>query len=180
MKKYLFILSLMATVGIAPRVNGQDKTPATLRSILLEQFQTTWDHEDWFVPVKQSLEGLSAKQAMWKPSDSSHSVGELAYHLLFWNKHSLDKFNGKNPPDFTGNNTETFTAFTEATWASTVQQLAEVMKEWEAAIRTADEAKLKDWYSTIAHISAHNAYHTGQILYIRKLAGNWDAAKGVR
>lgn len=180
MKNYLLILLFAVTMGISPRADCQDKTPATLRSILLEQFQTTWNHEDWFVPVKQSLEGLSAKQAMWKPSDSSHSVGELAYHLLFWNKHSLDKFNGKNPPDFTGNNTETFTAFTEATWATTVQQLDEVMKGWETAIRTADETKLKDWYSTIAHISAHNAYHTGQILYIRKLAGNWDPAKGVR
>ena len=182
MKKRLFILSLTTGLGllITLTANCQAKAPATLRSVLLEQFQTTWNHEDWFVPVHQALEGLSAKQAMWKPSDSSHSVGQLAYHLLFWNKQSLDKFNGKAPASFDGNNNETFTAFTEASWAATVQQLDDVMKQWETAIGDADEAKLQSWYSTIAHISTHNAYHTGQILYIRKLAGNWDPAKGVK
>jgi hypothetical protein len=25
-----------------------------------------------------------------------------------------------------------------------------------------------------------NAYHTGQIIYIRKMKGNWDPAKGVK
>jgi uncharacterized damage-inducible protein DinB len=178
------LLSLFAGVslflGAALPANCQEKTPPTLRSILLEQFQTTWNKEDWFVPVMTSLEGLSAKQAMWKPSDSSHSIGQLAYHLLFWNKQSLDKFNGKTPAAFSGDNNETFTKFTEASWAATIKELDQVMKDWETIIRTADDAKLQSWYSIIAHISAHNAYHTGQILYIRKLAGNWDPAKGVK
>jgi uncharacterized damage-inducible protein DinB len=175
MKHLLFCLLLAATI----QANGQQSTP-TLRTILLQQFQTTWNKEDWFVPVMQSLQGLSAKQAMWKPSDSSHSVGELAYHLLFWNQRALDKFNGKNPPAFTGDNKETFTAFTEASWAATVQQLDDVMKQWETIIKTTDDAKLQEWYSTITHISTHNAYHTGQILYVRKLQGSWNPDNGVK
>ena len=54
------------------------------------------------------------------------------------------------------------------------------MTAWERAVETADDAKLASWYSTIAHISTHNAYHTGQILYIRKQQGSWDPAKGVK
>jgi len=34
--------------------------------------------------------------------------------------------------------------------------------------------------STIAHIGAHNAYHIGQIIYVRKLQGSWDPEKGVK
>jgi len=34
--------------------------------------------------------------------------------------------------------------------------------------------------STIAHIGTHNAYHTGQILYVRKMKGWWDPEKGVK
>ena len=181
MRKVLFALLFGAFfLGTAPSAECQQKTPPTLRSILLAQFQTTWNKEDWFVPVSISLEGLTAQQAMWKPCDSCHSAGQLAYHLLYWNKEQLDKFNGKTPAPFSGNNNETFTAFTEASWTSTVQQLNQVMKEWETIIRTTDDAKLQSWYSVIAHISAHNAYHTGQIIYVRKLAGNWDPAKGVR
>jgi len=156
------------------------KAPATLKSILLAQFKTTWDQQEWFVPVAKGVEGLTAEQASWKPSDSSHSVGELAYHLLFWNKRLLNEFNGKDKGAFSGNNNETFDAFTEASWNATVQQLREVMEDWEKAIAAADDAKLQEWYANIANMNVHNAYHTGQILYIRKQAGNWDAEKGVK
>ncbi len=68
----------------------------------------------------------------------------------------------------------------KAAWDAAVRQLDEVLTAWEQAIESADDAKLASWYSTIAHISAHNAYHTGQILYIRKEQGSWDPAKGVK
>jgi hypothetical protein len=155
-------------------------TPVTLRSILLEQMQISHDQQDWFVPVIKAVNGLTARQAMWKPCDSCHSIGQLTNHLLFWDKQSLDKYNGITPANFNGNNDETFTAFSEKSWQSTVQQLDQVLKDWETIIKQADEAKLKLWYSTIAHIGTHNAYHTGQILYIRKLQGSWDSAKGVK
>jgi len=32
----------------------------------------------------------------------------------------------------------------------------------------------------ISHISTHNAYHTGQILYFRKIQGSWNPANGVK
>jgi hypothetical protein len=155
-------------------------TPVTLRSILLEQLQTSHDQQDWFVPVIKAIDGLKIKQVMWKPCDSCHSIGQLTYHLLFWNKQSLDKFNGKTPAPYSGNNDETFTAFNEQSWKATVQELNQVMKDWETVIKQADEIKLQLWYSTIAHICSHNAYHTGQILYIRKLQGSWDSTKGVK
>jgi hypothetical protein len=180
MHRYTTIL-MAALTGLSFQLSAQQtKEPPTLRSILLRQFQTTWNQEDWFVPVSTAVEGLTAQQAMWKPCDSCHSVGQLAYHLLFWNKQSLDKFNGRKPDAFSGNNNETFTSFTEESWAATLKQLNQVMQDWETAIKTADEAKLKSWYSIIANISTHNAYHTGQIIYIRKLAGNWDPSKGVK
>jgi len=158
----------------------ESKTPATLKSVLLAQFKTTWDKQEWFVPVAKGIEGITAEQASWKPSDSSHSVGELAYHLLFWNKRLLNEFNGKAKDAFSGNNNETFDAFTEATWNATVQQLKQVMEDWEKAIAAADDAKIQTWYESIANMNTHNAYHTGQILYIRKQAGNWNSEKGVK
>jgi hypothetical protein len=159
----------------------QPKDPApTLRSTLLKQFQSTWNKENWFVPISVAVDGITAQQAMWKPCDSCHSVGQLAYHLLFWNRQSLDKFYDRKPASFNGDNNETFTAFTEASWAATVKELNQVMQDWQTAIEQADEAKLRAWYPTIANINTHNAYHTGQIIYIRKLAGNWDASKGVK
>ena len=34
--------------------------------------------------------------------------------------------------------------------------------------------------SQVAHIGAHNAYHLGQIIYVRKLQGSWNPDKGVK
>jgi len=180
MRKLLLLCCLGCSLSSWAQNVEQPKVRPTLKLILLEQFKTTWNQQDWFVPVMKGLEGLTAKQAMWKPADSCHSIGELAYHLLFWNRQELDKFYNRQAAAYSGNNNETFTAFTEAAWTSTVQQLNQLMKDWEQAIEQADEAKLEKWYGVIAHISTHNAYHTGQILYIRKLAGNWDSAKGVK
>ena len=181
MHRHTTTMLLAAFMGLSLSLSAQQtKEPPTLRSILLRQFQTTSNKEDWFVPVSIAVEGITAQQAMWKPCDSCHSIGQLAYHILFWDKQSLDKFNGKKPDAFGGDNNETFTRFTEESWTNTVKQLNQVLQDWETAISTADETKLKAWYSTIANISTHNAYHTGQIIYIRKLAGNWDASKGVK
>ena len=170
----LFLFAGMAASG------QQNQTPQSLRDVLLEQFRDTWITQDWFVPVMKSLDGVTAKQAAWRPADSSHSIGELAYHLWYWNKESLDKFYGRKPAAYSGNNNETFTSFSEDDWAKIVSQLNDVMKEWETAIKTADEAKLRAWASTLDHVNTHTAYHTGQIMYIRKLQGIWDSNKGVK
>jgi hypothetical protein len=54
------------------------------------------------------------------------------------------------------------------------------MKELEKWVETADEAKLKDSAAVFTHISTHNAYHIGQIIYVRKEQGSWDPKSGVK
>jgi hypothetical protein len=50
------------------------------------------------------------------------------------------------------------------------------MTELEKLVETADEKKLQAWASEIAHIGTHNAYHVGQIIFVRKLQGSWNPA----
>ena len=159
---------------------AQNTAMPTLKSILLEQLKTTHNKQDWFVPVNQSLAGLTADQAMWKEGTVNHSVGQLANHLIFWNLQSLAKFKGETPAKFSGNNDETFNSFDAKQWEATVKQLDQVMTDWEKAVESADDQKLAKWASTIAHIGAHNAYHIGQIIYVRKEQGSWDPNKGVK
>jgi uncharacterized damage-inducible protein DinB len=178
MKHFLFLLLLAAPF----RTFGQEKpkTPATLKSILLEQLRTTHNVEDWFVPVNVALAGVTAEQAKWTPGPGDHSVGQLANHLLFWNTHELAEFKGETPPKFDGNNDETFNSFDAKQWDDTVKKLDQILTEWEKAIEAADDKKIQESASLIAHIGAHNAYHVGQIIYVRKLQGSWDPSKGVK
>jgi DinB family protein len=168
-------LLFVASVAIA-------ETPSaapTLKSVLLEQLKTTHNQEEWFVPVKVAIEGLTPEQAAWKDENENHSIVQLVNHLIFWNRQQLAKFNGEKPAPVSDNK-ETFTGLDKATWEASVKQIDEVLTAWEKAIQDADDAKLAKWYGTIARISTHNAYHTGQIIYIRKMKGNWDPAKGVK
>lgn len=174
----LFIAALLLVV--TGSVNAQNKTMPTLKSILLEQLKTTHNTEDWFVPINIAIEGLTPEQASWKDASTNHSIVQLVNHLIFWNLQSLAKFKGEKPSAFSGDNTETFTGLDKTTWEVSVHRIDSVMKEWERVVEAADDAKLKTWYSTIAHIGTHNAYHTGQIIYIRKMRGNWNADKGVK
>jgi uncharacterized damage-inducible protein DinB len=177
MKKLILILLLAVPLA----ASAQDKKPpTTLRGVLLEQLHTTHDSEDWFVPANIAVQGLTAEQAKWSPGKGSHSVGQLAYHIWYWNDRELAQFKGQKPAPFDGNNNETFDNFTAAQWDDLVKKLNQVLADWEKAVETADDQKLAENASLIAHVGAHNAYHIGQILYVRKLEGVWDPAKGVK
>jgi DinB superfamily len=178
MKRLVFLLLLLL---LPLHAYGQEqKGPTTLRGVLLEQLRTTHNDKDWFVPANIAVEGLTADQAKWTDGSGNHSIGQLANHLIFWNRQELAKFKGEQPAKFSGNNDETFNSFDSRQWNSTVKQLDEVLTEWERAVEGADEKKLEAWASTIAHIGTHNAYHVGQIIYVRKLQGSWDPNKGVK
>jgi uncharacterized damage-inducible protein DinB len=174
----LGLVLILSTRSLLPAETA--KPPATLKGVLLEQLRTTHNQKDWFVPISVALGGLTPEQASWKDKSGNHSIGQLANHLAFWNAQSLAKFKGEKQAAFSGNNEETFNSFDAKTWQATVQRLDQVLTDWEKAVEAADESKLKSWASTIAHIGTHNAYHTGQIVYIRRLQGSWDPAKGVK
>ena len=168
---------LAVTMSVAAQ---SPQPPTTLRGVLLEQLHTTHDKEDWFVPLNVAVADLTAEQAKWTPPGGGHSVGQLAYHLWYWDTRGLERFKGEKLEPYDGNNNETFTDFDAAQWANLQRKLDEVMTEWEKAVTDADEATLAKNASLIAHIGTHNAYHIGQILYVRKLEGAWDPSKGVK
>lgn len=174
------LLAAVLVLGSA-FARGDTPVPPTLKSVLLQQLKTTHNVQDWFVPAIQALHGLTPEQAMWKERPDNHSIAELVSHLTFWNSRQLAKLKGETPAAYSGKNDETFTASVDKrSWEAAVRQLDDVLTAWEKAVESADEARLRSWSSTIAHISTHNAYHTGQILFIRKQQGSWDAEKGVK
>lgn len=175
----LTIAAMLGATSYGQEVKKEEK-PATLKSILLEQLRSTHNKKEWFVDAMTAVDGLTPEQASWKDGKGNHSAGQLTYHLVFWNQRELAKFKGEPEAKFSGNNEETFDKFDAKTWSATVRQLDEVMSGLEKVIENANETQLKSWASEIAHIGTHNAYHIGQIVYIRRLQGSWDAEKGVK
>jgi DinB superfamily len=174
------LTSILALALSAPCYAQNQQQPATLRSILLHELYTTHNQADWFVPINVAVEGLTPELANWQPQGSLHSAGQLTYHLLFWNRLNLERLQGKSKGNFTGKNDETFDKFDEKQWSDTVKQLDQVMTDLENLVKSADEKKLASMATTISNLCTHNAYHVGQIVYVRKLQGSWNPEKGVK
>src|SRR6201987_4473778 len=127
------VLSTMA-LALAFTFNAGAQTTAakpapTLRSILLDQLRSTHDKSDWFVCANVAVANLTPEQANWKDGKGNHSVGQLTYHLVFWNQRTLARLKGEPQSKFSGNNEETFDTFDAKRWNDTVRQFDEVMNE---------------------------------------------------
>jgi len=179
--KHLLLVLALALPSLSHAQAAKAPAPApTLKSILLEQLKTTHNKADWFVPANTAVKGLTPEQASWTDGKGNHSVGQLTNHLVFWNARQLATFKGETNPKFDGNNDETFNKFDNKNWPATVQRLDDVMAEMEALVEKATDKQLAEWAPAIAHVSTHNAYHIGQIVYVRKLQGSWNPKEGVQ
>jgi hypothetical protein len=184
--KPILLALLLSPIALAqaPKPAGP---PPTLKSVLLAELRSTHNKAEWFVPVNTAVAGLTPEQARWvpksegpnNPAPEDHSAGMIAYHLLYWNNAALAQLKGEKVAT-TSDNTETFNKFDAATWADTVKKLDESLTALEQLVEAADDARIAKIAETIAHISTHNAYHTGEIIMIRKLQGSWDPKKGVQ
>jgi uncharacterized damage-inducible protein DinB len=163
----------------------------TSKEIILNQLSATYNQKNWFVPVTDALEGLTAQQAAWSDGSGNHSIWQIVNHLIFWNERWVMRFKGQVPPEMEIENSETFDAGekTEDQWKETVKKINEVLSDWESLVKKADDSVLAgeafkgygaSWYEVLAQTTTHNAYHIGQILYVRKQQGVWNPDRGVK
>lgn len=169
----------LLTVILSTAIVAATAQQASTKTVLLEQLKNTHNVKNWFVPINVAVDGMTAEQAAWKDK-GGHSVGQLAYHLWFWNERQLNDFKGTKNAAFSGNNEETFDKFDQKQWSDIVKKIDQVMTDIEKWVESATDEQLKKHASTLTNISAHNAYHTGQIVSVRKAQGSWDAKKGVK
>ena len=158
---------------------------------LLKQFANCYDENGWFVAVRNVLEGVTAEQAAWKAEGTNNSIWESLSHLTFYNSAYVQRFKGLDYKYSTNDNDETFTVPdnpSEDDWIAEVFKFDLTMRELRELIEAADASKFDQavsetnqasWAELILNINAHNAYHGGQMLLIRKLQGIWNPEKGV-
>src|SRR6478609_44574 len=144
-----------------------------VRTLLLQQWASCLDKEDWFPPLEKVLENITLEQAIW----------ELVCHLLFYEKRILLRFLGEtaNEPK-AENNDATYRLPTETfqNWKETKQEYFSVHRELEKILA---KSELEDLYRPIPDdnplvlelksLAMHDAYHIGQIVFLSKMQGAW-------
>ena len=158
------------------------------KDILVAGWEATYDKEGWYPPLRAALNGVDYKHSLWKaPGEASHTIGELVDHLLYYKKRFLFRLERKAWPSTISTNDETFSTRDDspANWESMVDELASVhQKIAKKMVDLADgdlDLKLPETPvgGQILTLIMHDAYHTGQIIFIRKLYGSWPAVREV-
>ncbi|SMG15019.1 DinB family protein [Arenibacter troitsensis] len=171
MKRILIILGIGCLIlSCSQKINDK----ASIRALLVQQLKNTHSNQEWFVPTKTAIEGLTHEQSNWKDSTENHSIGELVSHLIFWNEVNLKAFKGEKLPEFNNDDKETFNKSNAGDWKIAYRRLDSIQTEWERLTERATDKQIKEWSSEIANMISHTAYHTGQIIYIRKKNGWWS------
>ncbi|MGG1662331.1 DinB family protein [Brevibacillus sp. NRS-1366] len=152
--------------------------------LLLHEWECTYDKEDWYPPLKDALAGLTAAQASWRPDGlAANTIWENVSHLLYFKERLLHRLLGTDFPLSAESNDDTFTPSggpeDENAWQATVDRMKNVHRQiHEKLTLLSEEAFDQPLPSTplgqsVMSIVLHDAFHTGQIVQIRKLQGSW-------
>ena len=153
------------------------------RTLLIQQWASVLDKEEWFPPLEKVLENVTLEQAVWKPADGTmNSIWELVCHLLFYEKRYLVRFLGNlsdEPKAENNNDTFRLPAQTPENWYETKQTYFRIHRELgELLVNSSEE----DLYRAVPNedlslmlelksLALHGAYHLGQIVFLCKMQG---------
>jgi DinB superfamily len=148
------------------------KTADAMLAILEEGYRK----KAWHGPtLKQSLKGVTAKQAAWRPGKGRHNIWELTLHAAYWKYAARRRLVGGKQGSFVLKGHNFFLRpeqgkFTESAWIADKAILENEHRELRRAMSKAlgkspDRKKLR----TIYGVALHDVYHTGQIRLLRRL-----------
>ncbi|MFC5450765.1 DinB family protein [Paenibacillus aestuarii] len=151
---------------------------------LVLQWDHIWEKEEWIVPVSVALNGLTAKEAAYKPVGGANSIWQTLNHMNYYNERLVSRLTGSAFDKSASNNEETFgppgNPDDAESWQATVKHAHAIAKQLRAAIGALTDADLSRPYGASSTLGQelplwilHDAHHAGQIVLIRKLLGAW-------
>lgn len=152
------------------------------KSILLQYWQLAAESEGWYPPYADALRDVDASLASWKPEgNAANTIWETVTHVTHFKERLLRRIQGL--PDLEiADNDDTFVVNGkgEADWQDAVIRLFAAHRELYRQLEEMEEANLDEPRDRPIDVQfldliVHDAYHTGQIILIRKLKGAWPA-----
>ncbi|TLS36873.1 DinB family protein [Pseudalkalibacillus caeni] len=148
-------------------------------TLLLNLLYTTYDKESWYAPFKDAIEGLTPEQAIWKPSgEATKSIWENVNHLIYYKERLTAHLEGR---EWTNNldGDETFSLTDQfnddQVWKKVVVRSENAQRKLIQAVSSMSDEQLdqNSLERKLLDIMLHDAYHTGQIIQLRKMQGSW-------
>ena len=137
--------------------------------LLTKLWTDFWDKGLWAAPWQKAVADLSAQQAAWKPSPDRKSIWQCVNHVTFWRNYFLDREAGTAKLSDDEIMKQHFADPPSATEAAWNDARATLQKSHERMIAACKEGKIAA--EKLAPPLAHDAYHLGQVMYVRALQG---------
>jgi hypothetical protein len=128
-----------------------------------------------------ALRGVTAAEAVWRPTSRRKSIWELTLHIAYW-KYTVRRHLERGPaarfPRAPANFPAQPEPSDEAAWARDVALLRDEHERLVAAVRALPERSLgrmppesRRWTygELVLGIAAHDAYHIGQVQLLKRL-----------
>jgi hypothetical protein len=132
------------------------------------------------------LRGVTAEQAAWRPAPGRHNIWEVAVHAAYWKYAVRRRLTGEKRGSFQEKGSNWFTRPSpsasqtsyEGDWKRDLALLASAHQELRAVVLRLSDSDLDRRLGVrrytarrmIAGIAMHDAYHTGQIQLLKRLA----------
>ncbi len=145
-----------------------------VRRLLLQILDEAYEKKTWHGPnLKQSLRGVSARDALWRPAPRRHNIWELALHSAYWKYAVRRRLQGGRRGSFDLKGSNWFrspAAPSETAW----QRGRDLLEAQHRKLRTAvagllDKKSAQRWLPAIYGVAFHDVYHAGQIRLLRRL-----------
>ncbi len=146
--------------------------------LVLALLDEAYEKKTWHGPnLKQSIKGVTAKQAAWRPAPGRHNIWELALHAAYWKYAVRRRIEGGKRGSFVLKGSNFFARpekgkLTDAAWSADKKLLEREHRALREAVanvlRTPQAARL---LPQLYGIAFHDIYHAGQIRLLRRLGG---------
>jgi hypothetical protein len=144
--------------------------------LILALFEEGYSRKTWHGPnLRQSLKGVSAEQAAWRPAPGRHNIWELALHSAYWKYAVRRRIEGGKRGSFILKGSNFFARpeagkATQAAWHADLALLETEHQAFEAAIRRVlKTSRSKKLLPALYGVAFHDVYHAGQIRLLRRL-----------
>lgn len=143
-------------------------------AFLLRIIDQAYERRAWHGPnLKQSLRGVSAKDAAWRPQPSRHNIWEIAVHAAYWKYVVRRRLRGDPRGSFPLSGSNWFArpiSPTEKAWRADRALLEQEHKKLRQAVANLGHTGLRgvSW-DLVFGVAFHDVYHAGQIRLLRRL-----------
>ena len=157
----------------------------SIEPLVLALLEESYSRKTWHGPnLRQSLKGVSAKQAAWRPAPGRHNIWELTLHAAYWKYAVRQRLVGGKGRDFPLKGRNWFPSPAGVTGAA-------AQKEWKQTVALLDRehdalctvvadfpvARLERpvlrsrWsvFDSILGTAFHDIYHAGQIQLLKRM-----------